>query len=94
MPSQQVKFIRVVIDLLAMQFHVPGGKVENVEALISDLDRELRVTTFRQLARVVDTIVAMGTAIPAWHLFTRETYKCICPEDDWDEVAPVTAEMV
>ena len=93
-PSRRVKFIGFVIDSETMRFHVPGEKVEDVEKLIADLTQEPAAATFRQLARVAGKIVAMGTAISAWRLFTRETYRCICPEDDWDESAPVTAAMV
>ena len=46
------------------------------------------------MVRVVDKIMSMATAVSCARLFTRETYKCIRPDDDWDDLGVILEEMI
>ena len=94
MPSRICKFMGVLVDSESMRFHMPGEKIENLESLIKEfLEGPLRVT-FRRMAWVVGTIMSIATAVSCARLFTRETYKCIRPDDDWDDLGVISEDMI
>jgi len=96
-PSQCVKFLGFVVCSHRMRLFVPGDKIEKIEALVGDLlSTRGSGETFRSLAKVAGKIVSLAMAIPPARIFTREIYKCICPQgvDDWDNKAKVSESML
>lgn len=92
-PTQVMKWVGFVIDTVKFVFQVPGEKVEAFEALVSQFLRSPDEWIFRKMAQVAGKLLSMGVAIPPARLFTRETYKCIRPENDWDAKGEVTPAM-
>lgn len=93
-PSKAVRFLGFVVDSERMRFFVPGEKIEEIRAMVRSFQRQPTEVTFRRMAKLAGKIISLGTAIAGVRLFTRETYKCICPEDSWDEVAPISDDMM
>ena len=68
--------------------------IEKIEGLIQQLLVKPDVITFRQIAKIAGKIISMGSAIQCARLFTREMYKCVRPDGDWDGFAKVSSGMV
>ena len=73
---------------------MPGEKIEKLEGLIrSFLVGPTRVA-YRKMARVTGKILSMSCAVSCARMFTRETYRCIRPEGDWDAEGDISQEMI
>lgn len=93
-PSHITKFMGVLVDSDSMRFHMPGEKIEKLEELIrSFLVGPTRVA-YRKMASVTGKILSMSCAVSCARMFTRETYRCIRPEGDWDDEGEITEEMI
>ena len=94
LPSRIFKFMGVLVDSDSMRFHMPGDKIEKLEQLIrSFLVGPTRVA-YRKMASVTRKILSMSCAVLCARMFTRETYRCIRPEGDWDALGEITEEMI
>lgn len=96
-PTQSLKFLGFIVCSTSMRIYTPGDKIEKIEELAKKLlESEGKQETFRTLARMAGKIVSLAAAIPPARLFTRETYKCIRPENEeaWDDKAEVSVEML
>ena len=49
---------------------------------------------YRKMASVTGKILSMSCAVSCARMFTRETYRCIRPEGDWDDEGDITEEMI
>ena len=93
-PTQVIKWVGWVIDTLRFVVHVPGDKVEAYEQLVQQVITAPDEQVVRTLAKLAGKLISMNAAIPFARLLTRETYRCICPENGWDALAQVTPQMV
>ena len=93
-PSHRVLFLGFIVDSLQMRFFAPRRKLEELEELITAFKVKREETTFRQMAKIAGKMISLALAISCARLFTRETYKCIRPDHDWDAVGEVSDEMV
>ena len=93
-PNRCQIFLGVVVNTLQMKFFMPGEKIENIEGLIKKFLGAPEEVTFRQMASIAGKILATAVAISCSRLFTRATYKCICPDGEWDDIGEVSKEMV
>ena len=93
-PTQVIKWVGWVIDTLRFVVHVPGDKVEAYEQLVQQVVSAPDAQAVRTLARLAGKLISMNAAIPFARLLTRETYRCICPDNGWDATARVTPQMV
>ena len=94
MPSHILRFLGFVIDSVRMCFYVPGDKVEEMERLAAQFLAHPTDATFRQLAKLAGKLISTQMAVAPARLFTRETYRCIRPEGDWDATAQLSKGML
>ena len=94
LPNKCQEFLGVVVDSEKMRFFMPGHKIEKVEALIQGYVDNPTKASYRAMARIAGKILSMSVAISCARLFTRETYRCIRPEGDWDAEGEISGEML
>ena len=68
--------------------------MEAYEQLVQQVVSAPDAQAVRTLARLAGKLISMNAAIPFARLLTRETYRCICPDNGWDATARVTPQVV
>ena len=82
------------MDSDSMRFHMPGEKIEKLEELIRAFLVGPTRVAYRKMASVTGKTLSMSCAVSCARMFTRETYRCIRPEGDWDALGDITEEMI
>jgi hypothetical protein len=97
--SMQVgEWLGFIIDTISMQFQVPQNKLIKIKSLVDATIQDKRVT-YRQLARIVGSIISLVIAVgPLCRLFTRQMYFIIESRSvGWDQTVmlapPVLEEL-
>ena len=93
-PTQHIKWVGWVIDTVRFVVHVPGKRVQEYEELVKQVVAAPGDQVVGRIAKLAGKLISMASAIPFARLLTRETYRCIRPENGWDALATVTPEML
>ena len=93
-PVQVGEWLGIIINTIAMTFHVPQRKIDKLRALINSMVNSTSVVV-KDLARLAGQIVSMTLGLgPIARLFTRQMYYRIENRICWNELIEVDSSLL